>query len=270
MRRGILDRFCEQHGGKRFAQLEARHLRQIRDGMIDRPDAANNLIKALRQVFKFAVAYDHISANPLIEVERLKSRNKDGLHAWTLAEVQKFETAHPIGTRARLALALLLYTGQRRGDVVHMGRQHVRDGWMAVMQQKTAKRLEVPVLAELRRILDASETGDLTYLVTSFGKPYTAAGFGNWFRVQCDKAGLPQCSAHGLRKAAASRLAELGCSTREIMSITGHESLREVERYTKAAEQKRLAARVRDRIENTSPKPFEDAPQTLEKHKGKQ
>ncbi len=249
VRRGILDRFCKKDGGKRFARLEAHHLRKMRDEMVDRPDAANSLLKALRQVFKYAVSYGLVKSNPLLEVERLKSRNKDGLHAWTPQEIETFETAHPIGTRARLALALLLCTGQRRGDVVGMGRQHVRDGWMAVTQEKTGKRLAIPILTELQGIIDASETGDLTYLVTSFGKPYTAAGFGNWFRVQCDAAGLPKCAAHGLRKAAASRLAELGFSTQEIKSSTGHESLSEVERYTKAADQKRLAERVRRGIE---------------------
>lgn len=274
VRKGILENFCAVHGHKRFAQLQPHHLRQIRDGMTDRPDAANSLLKALRQVFKYAVAYDHLESNPVLDVERLKSRNKDGLHAWAPQEIEAFEAAHPVGTRARLALALLLCTGQRRGDVVGMGRQHVRDGWMTVTQQKTGKRLAIPILTELQRIIDASETGDLTYLVTSFGKPYTAAGFGNWFRVQCNKAGLPQCSAHGLRKACASRLAELGFSTQEIKSITGHESLSEVERYTKAADQKRLAARVRDGIENKNgppnPKPFSHSSQTLEKRKADQ
>lgn len=267
VRCNILDRFCEKNGDKRFAHLQPRYLRVIRDGMLDRPVAANNLMKALRQVFKFAVAYEHLESNPVIEIERLKPWNKDGFHSWTLGEVEAYEARHAIGTRARLALALLLYTVQRRGDIVGMGRQHVRDGWMAITIQKTGKRIEIPVLSELQRIIDASQTGDLTYLVTSFNKPYTAAGFGNWFRKQCDAAGLPQCAAHGLRKAATARLADLGCTTHEIMSITGHESLQEVERYTKAARQKRLAARVRDRIENSAPNLFERSSQTVEKHR---
>lgn len=270
VRKGILENFCALHGHKRFAQLRPRHLRQIRDGMTDRPDAANSLLKALRQVFKYAVAYDHLESNPVLDVERLKSRNKDGWHTWTAAEVEAFEATHPIGTRPRLALALLLYTGQRRQDVVVMGRQHVRDGWLAVTQQKTNKRLEIAIISELQRIIDASDTGDLNYIVTSFGKPYSPAGFGNWFRVQCDKAGLPQCSAHGLRKAAATRLADLQCTAHQIKSITGHESIQEVERYTKAADQKRLAGQVRDRIENNSPKPFGHYSHPSKKREGNQ
>ena len=130
-----------------------------------------------------------------------------------------------------------------------MGRQHVREGWMTVIQQKTGKRIEIPVLAELQRILDASQTGDLTYLVTDYGRPFTGNGFGNWFRKTCDGANLPQCSAHGIRKAAASHLAAIGCTVHEIMSITGHNSVSEVQRYTRAADQKRLAESVRKRID---------------------
>jgi len=248
-RRGILDNFCEQNGSKRYDNLKARHVRKIRDGMMDRPGAANNLLKALRQVYKFAVNYDYLEVNPVISVERLKSKNKDGFHAWTSEEIEQFENTHPIGTKARLALAMLLHTAQRRSDIVKMGRQHVKDGWMKVNQQKTGICIEIPILSKLQKILDKSPTGDLTYLVTAHGKPFTSNGFGNWFRDRCDEAGLPQCSAHGLRKAAASYLADIGCSVHEIMSITGHNSVAEVQRYTKAAKQKQLAGNVRDKID---------------------
>jgi len=130
-----------------------------------------------------------------------------------------------------------------------MGRQHVKDNWMTVIQQKTDKRVDIPVLNTLQEIIKASPVGDLTYLVTSYGKPFTSNGFGNWFRDRCDEAGLPQCSAHGLRKAAASHLADIGCTVHEIMSITGHDSVAEVQRYTRAAEQKRLAESVRQKID---------------------
>lgn len=250
VRRGILDRFCREHGDKSFKQLQPKHLRRIRDTMVDRPGAANGLLKALRQVFKYAVEYDLADANPVTQVGYLKPKDKGGFHAWTLDEVEAFETAHPIGSKARLAMALLLYTCQRRGDIVRLGRQHAREGWLTFTQQKGGKPMDIPILAELQRIIDASPTGDLAYLVTAFGKPFTAAGFGNRFRKWCDTAKLPQCSAHGLRKAAAARMAELGCTSHEIMAIGGWDTLKEVERYTRGAERKRLAGRARDRIEN--------------------
>jgi integrase len=121
----------------------------------------------------------------------------------------------------------------------------VHKGVLTIDQGKTdgneEAHLEIPLHPKLREIIDETPSGHLNFLVTSFGKPYTANGFGNWFRDLCDAAGCPDVSAHGLRKAIARRLAEIGCSTHEIASITGHASLGEVERYTKAANRKRLA-----------------------------
>lgn len=250
-RRGILEKFCEKYGEKWFAKLESKNVRKIRDSMIDRPGAANNLLKALRQVFNYAVEYGHADTNPVAAVKKLKSKNKHGFHAWTHAEIQQFEDRHPVGTKARLAMALLLHTGQRRGDVVQLGPQTyvAVSEWLNYEQEKTEKKMLTPIFNELQGIIDATITGTRTYLVTEYGKPFTSNGFGNWFRKRCDEAGLPQCSAHGLRKAAASRLAEAGCTVHEIMSITGHDSISEVQRYTKAAEQKRLAGRVKEIID---------------------
>jgi integrase len=139
------------------------------------------------------------------------------------------------------ALALLLYTAQRRSDVVGIGRQHIRDGVMHLRQKKTGAALAIPVHQELARIIAATPSDNLT-LLTSFGKTFTAAGFGNWFREQCNAAGLPRhCAAHGLRKAACRRLAEAGCSANLIAAISGHATLTEVARYTKAADQERMA-----------------------------
>jgi integrase len=160
---------------------------------------------------------------------------------WTEEEIARFENCHPIGSRARLAHGLLLFTGQRRSDVIRMGRQHIRDGMLHVRQRKTGAELSIPVHPHLQKIIDASVIGQMTFLTTSFGKPFSALGFSNWFRKQCDMAGLHHCSAHGLRKAAARRLADAECTAHEIAAITGHASLREVARYTKGADQKRLA-----------------------------
>lgn len=248
VRKGLLERFCSEHGGKRFKTLEPRHVRKIRDRMADTPGQANNTLKALRQVFKFAMNYDYVSANPFTDIEYLKPKKKGGFHAWTLEEIEAFEEKHPIGTKARLALALLIYTGQRRGDVVKLGRQHERDGWLTFTQQKGGKEMSIPIVQPLRDILDTSPTGDMTYIVTAFNKPFTSNGFGNRVRKWCDEAGLPHCSAHGLRKAAGYRMADRGCTTHEIAAILGHDTLKEVERYTKSAEQRRLAKQAGEKI----------------------
>jgi integrase len=113
---------------------------------------------------------------------------------------------------------------------------------LSVRQEKTGGALRIPMHTDLLAILDATPSSHLTFLATAYGKPFTAAGFGAWFRKRCDEAGLSKdCSFHGLRKAACRRLAEAGCSANEIAAISGHASLREVERYTKAADQERMA-----------------------------
>ncbi|MDI6025240.1 tyrosine-type recombinase/integrase [Corticibacterium sp. UT-5YL-CI-8] len=247
VRRGILERFCQNKddGDKPYRLLMPRNLRTRRDEMMDLPEAANGMLKAVRQLYKFAVRYDHHHDNPAAKVEYLRSNNPDGFHAWTLEEIEQFEARHPVGTKARLAMALLLYLGQRRSDLVLFGKQHVRDGWLTLTQFKGRDKkpvtLQLPVIPVLQKVIDASPCGDLTFLVTEFKRPFTSNGFGNWFRKRCDEADLPQCSAHGLRKAASYRMAELGCTDFEIMAITGHTTLKEVTRYTKAASQKKRA-----------------------------
>jgi integrase len=116
-----------------------------------------------------------------------------------------------------------------------------------VRQQKTGIELAIPIHATLAAIIAETPANHLTLLTTQTGKPFSAAGFGNWFRDRCNEAGLAHCSAHGLRKAAARRLAEAGCTMHEIAAITGHASLSEIQRYTKAADQARLARGAMDK-----------------------
>lgn len=254
VRRAILESIClEPHkDDDRYfyaecpaKKLTAQDVKAIRDRKgVALPEAANGRVKALRQLYAWAIEAEETEDNPAARVKYLASHSQ-GHHAWTLAEVEAFETCHPVGTKARLALALLIYLAQRRADIVAIGPQHIRDGWLTLTQNKNARNnpitLELPVIPELARIIAATPTGHMAFLVTEFGKPFTSNGFGNRFRKWCDEAALPQCSAHGLRKAAAARLANLGCSARQIMAITGHQTIKEVERYTKSAEQRTLA-----------------------------
>jgi len=117
-----------------------------------------------------------------------------------------------------------------------------------VRQQKTDTPLLIPMDEGLVQALAAVPRTNLTFLVTERGAPFTAAGFGNWFRDRCNEAGLPRCSAHGLRKLAATRMANAGCSSDQIKAVTGHKSLSEVARYTKAADQARLARQAIDMV----------------------
>jgi integrase len=173
---------------------------------------------------------------------RIKTPKSDGHHTWSEDEIAAFEAHHLIGSKARLALALGLFTAQRRGDVIRMGRQHIRNGELTVRQSKTNALLLIPVLPELQQIIDATPTGHLTLLVTKTGKSYGANDFSEQFRRWCDDAALPpECSFHGLRKAALTRLADAGKTVHQIAAVSGHKSLKEIERYTRAADQRRLA-----------------------------
>jgi integrase len=140
---------------------------------------------------------------------RLKVRKSDGHHTWTDVEVAAFEAHHPVGTKPRLALALGLHTGQRRGDIIQIGRQHIRGDTLTVRQQKTGTTLALPVRPELAEIIAATPSGNLTLLTTKSGKPYSANDFSIQFRKWCDVAGLPpECTFHGLRKTTLTRLAD--------------------------------------------------------------
>jgi integrase len=239
-RRNVIERFRSEHGNKPLARLERSHIRGLVEAKGDTPQAANVLLKTLRLMLNYAVLVGMIGNNPAIGVRGYRTRS-DGVHTWSEEEAVAFQARHPIGTKARLALGLLLYTAQRKSDVVRMGWQHVRGDVISVRQQKTNAALNIPVHPELALVLAAVPRMTLTFLTTERGAPFTSGGFGNWFRKRCDEAGLPQCSAHGLRKLAATRLANAGCSVDQVRAITGHKSASEVMRYTKAADQERLA-----------------------------
>jgi integrase len=240
-RRNILERFRAEHGDKRAAMLKREHVNLMFAKKAATRFAARNWLKTVRALMQFAVAEGLLATDPTAGIKNLSGKT-DGFRTWNEDDIAAFETRHLIGTRERLALALLVNTAQRRGDVVRMGRQHIRNGLIEVKQQKTGTKLAVPIHPDLQAVLDATPSGHLTFLTTSFGKPFTAAGFTNWFRGACNEAGLPRgTSAHGLRKAACRRLAEAGCSANVIAAISGHKSLSEVERYTIAANQERMA-----------------------------
>ena len=241
-KRNIIERLRKAAGDKQVATLQRRHVVDMVATLGSSAIVANRLLTTFRQLMDLALTLDWIKADPTLGIKPVKLKKTDGYHSWTEDEIRSFERRWPIGSRERLSMGLMLYTAQRRSDAVTMGRQHVTRETISVCQFKGGERLEVPVHPRLREILDATPPGQLTFLVTAHGAPYSAAGFGNWFREVCNAAGLPHCSAHGLRKAAARRLAEAGCSAKQIMSITGHRTLKEVELYTRAADQVRLAS----------------------------
>jgi len=243
MRRGILERFRAAYGERPMMSLPAEWIEALLDKKP--PHAARSWLVTLRSLCQFAVKRRYMRADPTATIKQHAIKG-DGFHTWTEDEIAQFEAHHPIGTKPRLALALLLYTAQRRSDVVRMGRQHIKGGVLTVRPKKTETTtgvtLAIPVHPHLQAVLDATPSEHLTFLVTTTGKPYSGNHLSETFREWCDAAGLPQrCKPHGLRKAACRRLAEVECSGLEIMAISGHATLKELVRYTKAADQAKMA-----------------------------
>jgi len=197
-------------------------------------------------MFVWAIESGHTDKDPTAGVKQVVN-NSAGHHTWTPDEISQFEAKHPVGSQARLALSLMLFTACRREDVVRLGPQHVKQGRIKFVQAKNENRRPVTVDIPLHPTLAATiaatpSTGQLAFLTSSKGTPRTVGSFADWFAGAVQQAGLPaRCVSHGLRKAAATRMAEAGCSVHEIQSVTGHASLREVARYTKAASAAKLA-----------------------------
>jgi integrase len=245
VRRAVLEAFRREHGDKVVAAMPRKFIAALLDAM--EPTAAKNWLKAIRALCRHCVELELIEDDPTLGI-KLRPMKRDGFHTWTEEELAQLEAAHPIGSRERLAYGLGLYTGQRRGDVIRMGRQHVRGDVLHVKQQKTGAELAIPIHPELRTLLDLVPSTQLTFVQTLRGKPFPPQGFSQWFAKACDAAGLSsECTFHGLRKACCRRLAELGCTVHEIAAISGHASLSEVERYTKAADQLKLARAAMER-----------------------
>ena len=241
-----LEPFREQCGSYLVRRFESKHIRKLTNE-IKAPIARKRFLSVLRAVLDFGVSDSLLESNPADGIKCPAIKIK-GFHSWEDEEIEQFEAHYKPGTRERLSQALLLYTGQRRSDVVRMGPQHIRDGVISIVQKKTGTEVYIPVHPELRAILDVSKTGHLAFLTTVQNKPFSEMGFSNWFRKVCDAAGLPHCSAHGLRKAAARRLADAGATTHEIAAFTGHKTLREVENYTRAANMKKLAVSAQAKV----------------------
>ena len=246
--RNVLERFRAEHGDKPAGLLQRKHILGFLDAKAETPAAANALLKMLRILMRFALDRGMRADDPTLGVRR-RRYTSEGFRQWSEDDIALFEAHWPSGSRPRLALALLLYSAQRPGDVSRMGRQHIRNGELSLTQRKTGTPLRLPIHAALQAELNQVPAGQLLFVATEAGQGFSDAGFSGWFSERASMAKLPDgCTAHGLRKAAARRLAEAGCSTHQIAAFTGHKTLKEVERYTRAVDQRGLATSALARI----------------------
>jgi integrase/recombinase XerD len=256
MRRNILDNLRDRHGTKQVKTLERRHVEAML--RTKAPYAQKNWLKTLRGLMLFAISENYCADDPTAGITTAKPAVKsDGHLTWGDEQIAAYRDRHHIGTMARLALELMLNVAARRGDVHQLGAQHIKHGrieWRPhKTRRKTGKKLSIRIIPTLQTALDAMPASDgLTFLLNEYGRPFaSAAAFGNKFADWCRQAGLQrvECEdgrvrsyrAHGLRKAACVALAHAGCTGPEIMAVSGHSSLAQVQVYIEAAEQVRMA-----------------------------
>lgn len=238
--RGVIERWRAKYGSGRVADLETRHVAAMMAEMLPHRTSANMLRKRLSALMAFANRQGDIDKNPVLATKPYRI-DGGGFHTWTEPEIAQYEAHHATGTMARLMFDLLLWTGQRGGDVRLLGAGNIRDKRLVITQEKTKVTVSLPILPALAQSILATQTGEETFLVTSHGKTFTRKGFGNKFRDWCDAARLNHCSAHGLRKAAARRFAEARCSNQQIKAWTGHTTDSEIARYTAAVDQQLMS-----------------------------
>jgi enterobacteria phage integrase len=247
-----LEPIAKEHGHRSASTMTAEHAEKIINAIGTRRPGMGNLTRAvMRRMMQFAVKTRLRKDNPMLGIEAFKVGEH---HTWNDAELKQFEDKWRLGTRQRLAYALLLYTGQRVGDVTRMGRADVSDGLIHVVQQKTGAELWVPIHPELQRAMKALPAKGLTLVGDANGRPLKRAALSALMRAAIAQAGLPsRCVSHGLRKATMRVLAESDATANQIAAISGHKTLKEVERYTKAADQKKMARVAMGKVPNEKP-----------------
>lgn len=250
-RENIFKHVLDASGHIQAAKITKTHIEAGKERRKDTPAQARNFLDAMRGLFKWAAAAKHVRLDPTLGVENPPRPKGDGFRAWTEADVEAYERRWPLGTRQRVWLDVLLYTGLRRGDAVEVGRQHVRDGILSLKTEKSGETVEVtlPILPVLERTLKAGPCGDLTFIVGGSGRPLTKESFGNQFKKACNAAKVPG-SAHGVRKIAATRAANHGATVAELEAIFGWTGGTMASLYTRSADRKRLAKGAMHKLAN--------------------
>lgn len=242
--RSQIEAFRKQHGDGPVAEIKPKHIDAILGEVAKKSTAqAHKLRKRLATLFRLAVKWEYREDNPMLNAERIKHKTK-GYEPWTEDEIAKFRTHWKEGTPRRIAFEILLFTGLRRSDAVRIGRQHIQGNRIVTKIKKSGDEVEVsiPIHPEFRAVLDTIKHDHLNFITTERGAARSEKAFTNWIIEAARDAGLPaHRSPHGLRKSACIRLAEAGCTASQIMAVTGHRNLAEVETYVREANKKTLA-----------------------------
>lgn len=245
-RENVLVRVIEKAGNPPFAAITKEHIRQGREARKDTPAAANNFIKTMRALYRWAEESGHVNANPADGVKNITYQTT-GFIPWTRDDLERFRAHWPLGTRQRVALEVYATTGLRRGDAARLGRPHLKDGVFLIHTEKTGTPVYRPLMPDLARAIEAGPVGDLTYICGDDGRPMVKESLGNWFRKACNAAGV-KGSAHGVRKLAATIMAEKGATEAELMAAFGWTTSDMPSLYTRSASRQMLAIQAAQRL----------------------
>jgi integrase len=252
-RENIFQPVLEKSGDQPFTKITQAHIFSGRERRAQSPPQARKFLDAMRGLFRWATQARLMKTDPTLGVDNPKRKKGDGFITWAEEHIAAYERRWAIGTRQRVWLDVLLYSGLRRGDAVRLGRQHVRDGVATIKTEKSGFTVEVtlPILPVLAATLAAGPCGDLTFIIGESGRPLTKESFGNLFRDACREAGVPG-SAHGVRKIAATRAANAGATVAQLEAIFGWQGGTMASLYTRAADRRRLAIEAMHKLGSTA------------------
>jgi hypothetical protein len=243
-RRAILERLIRaEHGDKRTHLMHGKAVQAIASKL--KPNAQRNFKRAMVHFVRYCISLGLMTADPVAALMMTDKPKSKGFHAWTDDEIERYRQRHAAGTKARLALEVLLMTGHARSDVIRMGDQYIRSGRLSMSRQKTGTEFSIRLLPELVAELALHRrdgvVASMVWLTTERGTPFgSAAYFGNWFAVRCREAGVPG-RAHGLRKASAIRHALVGATAHELMAWHGWKTIQEAQEYVEQANRMKLS-----------------------------
>ena len=252
-REKIMRRVLETAGREPLSAIDRKAVLAGIERRKAKPSSAQAFVDTLRPMFTWALEAELVTADPTAGIKvNLKPKRKGGYPPWTDEDMIKYEARWPRGTRERVLFDILCFTGLRIGDVAVLGRQHVRQNIIKLDNEKTGTRVTLPLLAPLKATLEAGPTGDLAFLVTRRGTPWNKGALGTYFSDSAKTAGVYGKSAHGMRKAAATRAAEADATERELEAIFGWVGGRMATLYTKAANRTKLAAGAIDKLDRAA------------------
>jgi integrase len=253
-RENIMEKVLHKAGTSPCTKIKRGHVTAARDKMAGTPAQARSFLDTMRGLFRWALEAEHVKEDPTVGVKNPREATGEGFPIWTEADIDAYQAHWPLGTRERVWLDVLLYTGLRRGDAVTLGRQHVRDGIATLRTEKSQRTITVslPILPVLAKTLAAGPTAELAFICGANGKPLTKESFGNVFREACNKADVTGKSAHGVRKAGATRAADNGATVHELEAIFGWQGGGMAALYTRTADRKRASQRAMTMMERTA------------------